>query len=133
MRSPRAAVVIRTGIEIKPKVRCPFQTVVAMQKLLYKSLPGSLSLKFLKASRFPNRFRVVRLVGPCRGCKSNPCQRLQKRKRPCLCRGTACCALLVLVCTGGAFIPPPSLSPLFPLPRLSSAALFPPPPQTPPA
>src|SRR6266576_717589 len=45
MRSPRAAVVIRTGIEIKPKVRCPFQTVVAMQKLLYKSFPGSLCLE----------------------------------------------------------------------------------------
>src|SRR6184192_2308182 len=41
MRSVRAAVVSRTGIEIKPKVRCPFQTVEAMQKLLHKSFPGS--------------------------------------------------------------------------------------------
>src|SRR5947208_2200327 len=41
MRSVRAAVVSRTGIEIKPKVRCPFQTVEAMQKLLCKSFPGS--------------------------------------------------------------------------------------------
>jgi hypothetical protein len=40
MRSLRAAVVSRTGIEIKPKVRWPFQTVVAMQKLLCKSFPG---------------------------------------------------------------------------------------------
>ena len=42
IRSLRAAVVIRTGIEIKPKVRCPFHTVEAMQKLLCKSFPGSL-------------------------------------------------------------------------------------------
>src|SRR2546430_23651 len=41
MRSVRAAVVSRTGIEINPKVRCPFQTVEAMQKLLHKSFPGS--------------------------------------------------------------------------------------------
>ena len=30
IRSLRAAVFIRTGIEIKPKVRCPFHTVEAM-------------------------------------------------------------------------------------------------------
>src|SRR5215472_4687581 len=35
MRSLRAAVVKRTGIEIKPKVRCPFQTVEAMPQLLF--------------------------------------------------------------------------------------------------
>src|SRR5262252_10025767 len=33
MRSVRAEVVKRTGIEIKPKVRCPFQTVEAISNL----------------------------------------------------------------------------------------------------
>jgi len=36
MRSPRAAADIRMGMEINPKVRWPFQTVVAMSTLLQK-------------------------------------------------------------------------------------------------
>src|SRR5689334_15573097 len=58
MRSVRAAVVSRTGIEIKPKVRCPFQTVEAMQKLLRKSFPGCL---LFKTSRCPNRLPVCKV------------------------------------------------------------------------
>src|SRR6266568_7401531 len=58
MRSVRAAVVKRTGIEIKPKVRCPFQTVEAMQKLLCESFPGSL---LFKTSRCPNWLPVCKV------------------------------------------------------------------------
>jgi len=38
MRSPRAAADIRMGMEINPKVRWPFQTVVAMSTLFKNSL-----------------------------------------------------------------------------------------------
>jgi len=36
IRSPRAAANIRTGMEIKPNVRWPFQTVVAMKNSFTK-------------------------------------------------------------------------------------------------
>src|SRR5216110_1320926 len=70
MRSPRAAVVIRTGIEIKPKVRCPFQTVVAMQKLLYKSFPGSLCLE---SQPFPKLVPICKVSWRLGGKQGESC------------------------------------------------------------
>src|SRR5215467_3187275 len=57
MRSLRAAVVILTGIEIKPKVRWPFQTVEAMQKLLLRKFPRSLCKLICKISLRPGRMQ----------------------------------------------------------------------------
>src|SRR5215467_95029 len=74
MRSLRAAVVMRTGIEIKPKVRCPFQTVEAIQELLCAGQAGG-ECKSLPGVEFVSQ--PVRLVGPSARCKSNRCQELQ--------------------------------------------------------
>src|SRR6516225_3655309 len=62
MRSVRAAVVKRTGIEIKPKVRCPFQTVEAIQKLLCQSFPGLMCRPTCKVS-----LRLGRMQGESSG------------------------------------------------------------------
>src|SRR5215470_17878347 len=66
MRSVRAAVVKRTGIEIKPKVRCPFQTVEAIQKLLRKSFPGSPVFRADRPNPLAN-CKVSRRVGRMQG------------------------------------------------------------------
>src|SRR5713101_796922 len=63
MRSPRAAVNIRTGIEINPKVRWPFQTVAAMRKLLRWHSQGCLNVPMGKVSRPMDRMQDEFMVG----------------------------------------------------------------------
>src|SRR6266568_2829676 len=76
IRSPRAAVDMRTGIEIRPNVRWPFQTVVAISTLLRQQLvavhdlfkvirpPGKKQDAFMPAdAHFTKWVRILAPVG----------------------------------------------------------------------